>query len=203
MRTDKFKIIVSLFAVCLSGCASMATQQPAQNHHISWDERAETLSAIQDWDLKAAIALHANKAAESGSLHWEKNGEQYSILIYGPLGASTIVMTGSPGKVELLTPQGKKFYASSPEILLAQQTGWHLPVSQLNYWIRGLPAPESPALKHFDSFNHLMLLEQQGWNIQYLRYMTVNHVDLPAKIFLNYPGLSVRIVITNWQIPQS
>jgi outer membrane lipoprotein LolB len=198
----QFKIIFLVGLIFLSGCASLTPLKTAQNRDVGWDDRVQSLSAIKSWNLKAAIALHTNKEADSGSLQWNQELDHYSFLLMGPLGSSSIMLTGGPDQVELITPQGKKFYAKSAEILLEQQTGWHLPVSQLAFWIRGLPAPESPAKKQFDSFHRLSVLEQAGWKIQFLRYTTVNHVDLPSKIFLNYPALSVRLVITQWQIPQ-
>ena len=88
-----------------------------------------------------------------------------------------------------------------PKFSLVKETGWNLPVSDLAYWIRGLPAPGSEAVKHFDQFHHLIELDQKGWRIQYLRYSNVNQIDLPTKIFMNYPRMSVKIVINSWQIP--
>jgi outer membrane lipoprotein LolB len=196
-----FKFIFLVAFLFLSGCASLTPLKTAQNVDVKWDDRVQNLSAIKSWNLKAAIALHTSKEADSGSLQWHQELDHYSFLLMGPLGSSSILLTGSPDQVELITPQGKKFYAKSAEILLEQQTGWRLPVSELAFWIRGLPAPGVGAKKQFDSFHRLTVLEQAGWRIQFLRYTTVNHVDLPTKIFLNYPSLSVRLVVTQWQIP--
>jgi outer membrane lipoprotein LolB len=202
MRISLFKTSILCLSLWMTGCATVTPQVPAQNQMVTWNDRVKTLSAIQEWDLKAAIAMHTPREAESGSLHWQQEHDDYTISLFGPLGASSMILSGSPGKVELMTPQGKKIYATSPEILLAQTTGWHLPVSQLTYWIRGLPAPDAPSTKRFDAYKHLIELNQQGWKIQYLRYTSVNHVDLPTKIFMNYPALNVRILITQWQFPQ-
>ena len=65
---------------------------------------------------------------------------------------------------------------------------------------RGLPVPTAPAQKQFDQYHHLTQLIQQGWTIQYLNYISVNHIDVPNKLFLNNPELNVKIIITQWQI---
>jgi outer membrane lipoprotein LolB len=203
MRISPFKILIFCLALGLTGCTTVTTPTaPAQNQIVSWDSRVKALSAIQEWDIKATLAMHTEKEAESGSMHWQQDHDTYTISLFGPLGSSSMILSGSPGNVELMTPQGKKIYATSPEILLAQSTGWHLPISQLAFWIRGLPAPEAPATKSFDAYKHLIELNQLGWKIQYLRYTSVNHIDLPTKIFMNYPALNVRILINQWQIPQ-
>ena len=45
----------------------------------------------------------------------------------------------------LQTSDGKRYNAASPEQLLAEQWGFHLPVSNMKYWVRGLPVPGIPA----------------------------------------------------------
>jgi outer membrane lipoprotein LolB len=201
MRLKHLILLVFPVIAWLNGCTTLSSQVPAGNQTVSWEERSKELASITNWELKAAVGIHAGQSAESGSLQWTQNGGEYSLLMFGPLGANTFLLTGTPEQVELTTPQGKKLYAQSADVLLAKETGWNLPVSDLAYWIRGLPAPGSPAKKQLDAFNHITLLQQKGWKIQYLRYSSTNQIDLPTKILLEYPHLNVKIVINNWAIP--
>ena len=95
---------------------------------------------------------------------------------------------------------GKKVNAASPEALLSQQTGYRLPVSNLYYWIRGLPVPNMSAKKRLDSENKLTELNQAGWFIQFLGYQQKGGVEMPDKIFLSNQTMTVKIVIHQWQI---
>ena len=193
-------LIVILFFSILTGCATTQKNPTAQNENIPWDNRVQTLSGIVDFDLKSMIAIRNQADAGSASLQWQQQNQRYHILIFGPLGTGSYELTGEPGKVELATSSGKRFYATSPESLLMQQTGWQLPVSNLYYWIRGLPVPNVPAEKNFDAYHHLILLKQQNWIIHYLNYTSVNHIDLPQKIFLENPRINVKIVVNQWQV---
>ena len=183
----------------LAGCTTTSTQPPPQNQAVSWDSRVQNLSRIQAWNLKGSIAIRSRQEANSASLQWQQSQRNYTISLFGPLGTQSYVLTGKPGQVDLEMSDGKKFSATTPEILLAEQTGWRLPVSNLYYWVRGLPVPGVPAQKQFDAYHHLTQLSQQGWNIQYLNYVSINNIDIPNKISLNNPQLNVKIVIRQWE----
>ncbi len=190
-------LISTLF---LSGCATYPTQTPpAHNKSLSWESRSQTLAKINRWDLKGLVAIRAGNEANSGNLGWQQNKQRYTILLVGPLGTHSYTLYGNPGRVVLEMPNGKKASASSPELLLAKETGWRLPVSSLYYWIRGLPVPNLPAQTRFDTYNHLIELTQQGWRVQYPAYTSVNNTDVPSKIFLSRPRVSVKIVVKQWQ----
>lgn len=199
----KHLFIIVLCSFYATSCTNMqpASQTP-QNEKMGWNDRVQTLSAVQAWDLKGLIALrelHNGHDDWSANLQWQQQNQAYHIALFGPLGTNSYELTGRPGKVELAMANGKHAVASSPEALLAQQAGWTLPVSNLYYWVRGIPVPNMGAEKQFDSYHHLVVLRQQGWTVQYLRYTSVNHIDVPSKIFLNNPDLNVKLIINQWK----
>lgn len=202
MRSLKgYIFLVLLFS--LAGCASVREQPGPLNHPVvSWEKRQIALEHLQNWNISAVMAMRTQAGNEGGTanLKWQQHQQDYSILLYGPLGADTTKIYGKPGRVFLETADGKKFDASTPELLLAQQTGWQLPVSDLYYWIRGLPAEGSPHRMQFDSSHHLVHLNQSGWTVDYLRYNTVNQIDVPTKLTLENIRLKIKIIINQWQI---
>lgn len=201
MRILNIILLLSSLSLWLTSCSTVTEpSQRAENQKAPVENRVQSLSSIQNWDLNALIAIrnNAKNNSESVNLQWAQNKQNYSILLFGPLGASSIKLTGHPGNVLLESADGKKVNAKTPEILLAAQTGWDLPVSNLYYWVRGLPVPGVPAQKSYDNYNHLSQLEQQGWVVQFLHYTSMNHIDVPTKIFLNNPQMSVKIIISKW-----
>ena len=186
----------------LTSCVTTQTESLVpQNQVVAWDARAQTLTKISRWDLNGMIAIRNPQDNITASLHWQQSAKDYSLYLFGPMGTNGFKLTGTQHQVALQNPRGQVFYASSPEALLAQQTGWKLPVSNLYYWIRGLPVPGMAAHKQLDAYNHLMQLHQDGWDIEYLRYTASRHIDLPTKIFLHTKDLSVKIIISQWQLP--
>lgn len=194
-------IVVFLIGLMLMSCATTLPQRDAaQNADVSWEARVRDLSRLQNWKLNALIAVRSAKESGSASLQWQQQNQSYHIVLFGPLGTNSYELTGQPGHVELAAANGKKVVANSPEQLLAEQSGWMLPMSHLYYWIRGLPVPHLPSQQQFDAYHHLVLLNQQGWSIQFLRYTSTHNMDLPSKIFLEHPQLKVRIVISQWTL---
>ena len=194
------QVAILLNCLWLVSCATAPSAIAPQNQNLQWNDRVQTLSNMQDWDLNALIAIRSRADGDSATLHWQQKKQDYTLTLFGPLGTNSYTLHGVPGKVTLQNPKGQTFSASTPELLVAQQTGWQLPVSYLRYWIRGLPVPGIPAEQQFDTYNHLSTLTQAGWKVQFLRYTSTSHVDLPSKIFINSPELSVKIIISQWQL---
>jgi outer membrane lipoprotein LolB len=190
-----FALLITLF---LTHCATLPP--PAQNQNLSWETRSKTLSQIQNWNLQGAIGVRTPQDSFSADLNWEQHQGNYTLSLYGPLGTNSFILTGQPNQVQLAMSDGRKFTAQDPEALVAQQLNWRLPVSNLYYWIRGLPVPGIPSHQSFDEFHHITELNQQGWKIQFLRYSSTKNTDLPTKLTLTYPQLNVKIVVSEWRV---
>lgn len=192
-----------IFALWGSGCTTIAPSTPEKAAMVSapdWQTRAKALANLQSWQLSGKIAVQTQQDAGSASIDWVQRNRQYTVSLMGPLGAHSLKLTGKPGKVMLEMSDGTRATASNPEELLAREWGFHLPVSYLNYWIRGLPVPSLPSQKSFDATHRLSTLAQQGWHIQFQRYTSIGHVDLPDKLLITSADLRTRIIIYKWNI---
>src|SRR5688572_19803643 len=133
-----YHLYLLLLLLFLTSCATTPLPEATTKTFPSWNTRKATLSHLTNWNLKAAIAMKTPKESGSANLAWEQRAKNYTLSMWGPLGSNAMTLKGSPGKVSLSTANGQTFEATSPEALLAKQFGWHLPVSHLYYWIRGL-----------------------------------------------------------------
>ena len=194
-------IWVFILTLWITGCATIVpsiTSAPPSN--MPWKQREAQLSHLQSWQLSGKIGVQTAQDSGSANVDWTQNYARYNVSLSGPLGAGALKLTGQPGMVTMDTANGQHFTANNPEQLLAQHWGFHLPVSNLNYWVRGLPVPGVPHVSHFDAYNHLASLEQQGWHVQYLSYTTSYGIDLPDRISITSPTLKTKIVIHQWKI---
>ncbi len=195
--------IITLATACLlTACATTTpVQAPPQDKKLTWETRSHQLASIQSWQLNGAMSVVTPKQAGSAQVQWQQKGpNNYQMDLYGPVGMGSVKLTGHPGQVILRMANGKTTSANNPEILLQQQLGWDVPVSNLYYWVRGLPAPGSPSNKQWDAYHHITSLQQQGWNIQYKQYTNVSGIDLPKRVFMNNGPVKVRMAINQWQI---
>lgn len=196
----RLSFIVTLFFV-INHCVTLTpSSKVVDDESVTWEQREQRLQQINHWTNRGAISVRTPDTSGSASINWQQTANHYNIRIFGPLGAGQIRLDGDPEQVTLTTAKGKQFSAPIAEELLAEQTGWYLPISNLHYWIRGLPAPGIASETQFDSSQRLQMLSQQGWNIQYLNYRTVNGIDLPRRINMSNGIIHVKFVINQWRI---
>src|SRR5690606_34389191 len=89
--------------------------------------------------------------------------------------------------------------AESAEDLLEQQIGWRLPVEHLLWWVKGLPAPDSPSRLQLNPDSQLARLTQAGWTVEYSRYQQVGGLILPQRLQLSGHDVLLTLVITRWE----
>jgi outer membrane lipoprotein LolB len=197
-QTSFRKNIITLcfISVLFSGCASVAP--PAENTPVSWQARQASLASLQSWQLSGKLGVVSETDSGSMSVQWQQSQNHYTIRLMPPLNAGAMTLTGNDHGITLTTSDGKTTHANSPSELLRDNGGPALPVQNLRYWIRGLPAPGA-ATPHFDAYGRLSSLNQAGWQIDFLSYTHALARDLPSRISLNSPQLKIKMVIYQWE----
>jgi outer membrane lipoprotein LolB len=205
MNSILLKLSFVLFALLLSACVHKTSITPPANL-ITHQQQLDT---INKWQLRGKLGVKSlkNSNGESGSasIRWENTNDNYTINLSGPLGQKNLRITGQPNKVLLEQTGEVAMEAISAETLLQKTTGWQLPVSQLSYWIRGLPAPKI-RIAHLQQ-NELGLiaeLKQHDWLIRYTDYQDqmMNNIKLPMpkKIIAEHKDIRLTLVIHDWQL---
>lgn len=178
------------------GCSLTPTQIPEPVDTLSWQERQDQLARFSEWEISGKIGIITEQDSQSASLKWFQEEQEYQIDIRGPWGHGGASIFGKPGDVTIDIAGEGKFHGASPEFIMQERLGWQLPISDIYWWIRGLPAPEK-AYQHSLNNNRLKQLNQSGWDIQYLSYN--NHLPaLPKKMRMSRDGLKVTLVLSSW-----
>ena len=183
-------LVFSLIAL-LAGCAGLTSREAleGQGDPAQWKAHKEQITQLDGWQINGKIA----------TLFWLQRQDYYDIRLSGPLGGGAARLTGRPGDILLEVSNRGRFRAESPEALLQEQLRLDLPVSNLLWWIRGLPAPDSRSRITLDGQSHLAQLEQDGWKVEYQRYTEQNGYALPERMKLYGQDLEVTLVIKDWQ----
>lgn len=166
-------VILCLIAFLLAACASAPGQDPALHE---WELRRNLLQDMNNWSFSGRIAVREGDEAHTARIDWEQENEHYLIKVWGTLSVGYTEISGRPGYVSLEQRGAEALVAGSPEELVYDQLGYDLPVSELKYWVRGIPAPgNEPELQLNDS-QQLSRLTQFGWDIRYLGYRQFEEV---------------------------
>ena len=187
-----------LLSLVMSGCSVLQQPAPEPAQQLGWSQYQQYMSRLNHWELQGKVGIRSAVDALSASLQWQQQQARYAIQLRGPLGQGGADINGGPQQVSIDIPGEGRFEADNPETLLQKTTGWQLPISDIQYWIRGIPAPETPFEQVVEE-NRLQTLDQNGWHIQYVRYQRFG-VLLPSKIKLSRGQIRITLVVKKWQL---
>lgn len=196
--------ILFLSALLLTACTAPAPRPADAELEQRWAAHSRLLQQISSWELRARFAVRTEAQGGQATLVWQRTPEQQRIALQGPLGRGMVRVTQDAQGARLLDAEQREFSAANAEALLWQYTGWRLPVSHLEWWVRGLPVPELVSSQTLDASGRLQTLHQQGWDLTYSGYTPVAGITLPGHITLvraasvREPAMEVRFVIERW-----
>lgn len=192
-------LVPLLWGVIMTGCASL--QQPAEQGSLivsNWQQHTDRVRQLNHWEIKGKIGIRTATDGGSGFLEWRQWNDQYKLRLSGPLGQGTTHIVGSADAATLTSNQGE-FSSSSPEALVYEHTGWDIPIQNLLYWVKGIPADHGSYRSQRNESGTLARLEQLGWTLSFSRYtLALNH-PLPQKIKIEKDDLTVTLIIKQWQ----
>ncbi|MDH3319525.1 MAG: lipoprotein insertase outer membrane protein LolB [Betaproteobacteria bacterium] len=167
-------------ALLAAGCAGLSARAP--------DESVE-------FELTARFAARYGDDAASGQLAWRHDVARDEVLISSPFGQGLARVTRRDALVTLVTADDRRYTAADAETLTEQVLGFRLPLRGLADWVRARPVDGVPAQSTYAGDGRLATLEQQGWRIDYLEY----EAGRPARLRLRYPGLELRLAVSEWK----
>ncbi len=197
-----FRILLLLaLALTLSACSSLHQRETLEfgGDPAAWQVHRNAVTPLTHWTLQGKLGVRAPAESGSGTLLWLQQQDQYDIRLSGPLGRGATRIQGSDAGVVLEIAGQPPATAASAEALLEQQIGWRLPVEHLLWWVRGLPAPDSPSRLQLNPDSQLARLAQAGWTVEYSRYQQIDGLQLPQRLQLSGHDVLLTLVITRWE----
>ena len=176
-------------AIFIQACSSIAP--PAVENSV-WSQHRQQLDDLVEWQLRGRVNVRYDNESHTPRIQWQQQDRSYNIRLWGTFNAGNTRIEGRPGRVTL-EQDGNVLSARTPEDLILQQLGYELPVSYLEYWIKGLPAPDSSADLTFNDLNQLTALIQDGWTVSYSDPRMYGDVALPRTVVVTRPRNDVRL----------
>lgn len=188
----------------LSGCGFLQTPKGSKYFSVQTSAYREAVaSKIINWQASGVLSIQeSNTKPVLGDFYWQQTNRAYRIVMSSPLSLYHLDIIKSFGSVKLWKNGVRVLTAKTPEGIMRRAMGWSLPISNLQYWMKGMPAPQSCG-EYFvihDQYGHLTALKQDGWLLELSAYKNQDGVDLPQMIILSRPGFVVKIVIQAWYL---
>lgn len=181
----------------LAACASA----PPVAETGDWPRQRESLEALDAWQFRGRVNVRYENESHTPRILWRQQNRNYNIRLWGSFNAGNTRITGDPDRV-VLESDGEVLSAETPEDLILQQLGYELPVSHLEYWIRGLPAPGGEAALLFNERGQLAGIRQEGWSVSYPDPRQYGEISLPGEmeVLRSADDVRLRFVGLRWTI---
>lgn len=165
-----------------------------------WEQRKAVLQSLNHWEFTGSINVRDANEAHSSRIRWRQQDEQYRINLWGTFNIGATEINGRPGEVRIDQQGEEPVITESPEEMLYQRIGYELPVTELNFWIKGIPAPGHSEAMNFAENLQLLGFEQAGWRIDYLGYTNIGTESLPTRIRIQKDPLRLDLIRLNWTL---
>lgn len=182
-----------------------STSQPPAD----WPARSAAVAGLAQWTLQARVAVRmgAHDEPQQGgqmSLYWRHADASDALEFTGPLGKSVFALTVDVDGARARDERGAWHRGADAERLLYELSGWRIPVTSLQYWIRGIPAPQAPARLAWGEDGELQEISQQQWTVRYREYAPTGALHLPRRLLLSRavagePPIEIKLVIGEWR----
>ena len=190
-----------LMVALISGCTNLA---PPAMESKNWITQRDQLLDLESWQMRGRVNIRYNSESHTPRIQWQHEDRDYKIRLWGTFNVGNTTLVGQPGFVTM-EQDGRVLNAQSPEDLILQQLGYELPVSYLEFWIKGLPAPNSLADLDFNQLNQLITINQDGWTVNYTDPRQYGSISLPRRIEITRPinDIRLRFIGLSWTLDNS
>lgn len=197
------RIALLAIALFISGCAHKLPKAPLISE--DWPQHQTQVDAIKHWQAIGKLAVKVPNNGGPMSLRWQQQPNSFQIDFTAPFGQNLLAIAGDTNRVTLSEPGKEPITAKTAEELIRRNTGWTIPVAQLAYWVRGLPAPTAK-VTHFAPNPQGLIgeLEQLGWKITYGDYLSVVNgtetIAMPGRIIAEFKDIRLTLAIREWRL---
>ncbi|WP_106478446.1 lipoprotein insertase outer membrane protein LolB [Phytohalomonas tamaricis] len=191
-----------LLLLFISGCATQAPIPDVARHIGDWKSQSAQTKSLDTWTIAGKVGVRTPHDSRSANLDWIQQPTQYRMMISGPFGVGRNTLEGTINNVTLANGDGT-FTADTPEQLMEEQLGWSLPISSLDYWVRGIADPSEYSEFTYDNEGFPAELRQAGWTIRYLDWSYADGLWLPRRLKMNYGDLTATLVVNEWHPHQA
>lgn len=192
-------VLLSMCAVLLLlGCNTTPSSLPVMDRDQAFDRNQDRLSNLKSWQFDGRFSLRTPQGVQHANLTWLQEADHYLLKISGPLQQGAVFLRGNQSGIAYKDSKGVVDKADSAETLLKRHTQYDLPISSLRYWVLGRIDPKYPYQLTMNASGDLRTLTQQGWDIRFENFDSIEKYRLPSKIVLKREGMEIIISIHDW-----
>ena len=196
MRKASLQLWVVPLVLILAGCVT--------NRGPEIGGAAPDPQRLTTWTAKGRIGITAHGEGGSGGFTWQQASSRTDLALRGPLGAGGLDLMTDGERLELRDASGRTLDGDAARTALERQLGGPLPLAQLRYWMLGVPAPVVDGLGSSPvqmATGPVPGFVQDGWTVTLDESRVVGAWRLPVKLTATTPGVRIKLIVDDWQLP--
>ncbi len=171
----------------------------------NWQSHQALVSNASSWTLQGRLNIRQANNSDTVSINWQQMVQHFEINLSGALGIGATTINGNQDSISLQQGNEPPIEAANLAELSRSYLGYEFPAEALQYWVRGIPSPDSPAIMEFNENQLLESLSQRdaqgnNWLLEYDRYQESGGLNLPSRIRMSHPNYLLTFIIQSWQI---
>jgi outer membrane lipoprotein LolB len=152
------------------------------------------------FDVLGRVLVTYSGGAVTSNLRWEHAADRDEIWLMTPTGQTLAHVLDTPEGAILTRADQQQFRAGSVEALTQRALGWPLPLTLLQYWMRGAAAPGSDAsVQERDKDGRLVAFIQNGWQVSVMYQTQGELAGRARRLDLKDGANEIRFVIDTWR----
>ncbi|AOE50523.1 lipoprotein insertase outer membrane protein LolB [Kangiella sediminilitoris] len=197
MRLTTSKIILSalLSLLFLTACETTPVKQETTVwDDPKWQKHYKLLKKFEQFHLKGRIGItHPDDSFSSNFLWQQRQKDTFTFRMYGAFGTTYLILKVQPEYSTLDTGDDEHFEGLDAQNLLYGVSGWDIPVTLMQDWIKGLPTGINKSDLLINADGTLQQIKYLDYTVDYVRYDDAEW-DLEGKVIPMRMPDKIRIV---------
>jgi len=183
----------------LAGCRTPPPHPSGPGADAPWPEQRSALEKLESYGLAGRVAVAANGQGFSGSLRYAQQPRRAEVSLDGPLGIGGLRIAFADEEMSLQTSRGEKLDGVAARAELERRLGFELPLSEMRWWLLGIPAPGQVELEADAASGEIHGFIQNGWRVSINSRAPGLGFSLPQRLTAERAGARMKLVVERWQ----
>jgi outer membrane lipoprotein LolB len=164
-----------------------------------WPEQRAGLEKLDRYGLNGRVAVAANGQGFSASLRYEQLPRRSNLALDGPLGIGGLRVALDGEELQIETSRGEKLGGEDARAELERRLGFALPLSELRWWLLGIPAPGEASIDQDGASGEIHGFTQGGWHVSIAARAAGLGFSLPQRLVAEREGARLKLLVERWQ----
>ena len=164
-----------------------------------WPEQRAALENLDRYGLNGRVAVAAQGQGFSASLRYQQQPKRSNLSLDGPLGIGGLRVDVEGEDIAIATSRGEKLDGQSARDELERRLGFQLPLTELRWWLLGIPAPGEATVNQDGGSGEIRDFTQNGWHVSINSRAPGLGFALPQRLTAEREGARLKLLVENWQ----